>query len=107
MPKIFFNIAMSEVRSVDAAEGISLMEAAIRSHIPGIIAECGGACSCATCHVYIGESFRAVVGEPDDFEAEMLEEVFAERRPSSRLACQIRLTTAMDGLEVTVPVADR
>lgn len=105
MPRIFFRTGVGQVRTVDAPEGISLMEAAVRGGVPGIAAECGGASACATCHVYIGNSFRARTGEPDGFESEMLEEVLAERRPSSRLACQIRISGDMEDLEVDVPVA--
>ncbi|MFI9627409.1 2Fe-2S iron-sulfur cluster-binding protein [Streptomyces sp. NPDC052042] len=104
MPRIFFRTS-GQVRPVDAPEGVSLMEAAVRNGVPGIAAECGGACACATCHVYIGNSFRARTGEPGVFESEMLDEVLAERRPTSRLACQIRITSDMEALEVDVPVA--
>ena len=86
----------------DAAVGESLMEAARRAGVAGIIAECGGACSCATCHVYLGESWFEKVGGPDPVEEEMLDMVDAIRRPTSRLSCQIRLNAELDGLSAQV-----
>jgi 2Fe-2S ferredoxin len=90
------------VRIAEIADGESLMEAARRAGIAGIIAECGGACSCATCHVYLGESWFGKVGAPDPVEEEMLDMVDAIRRPTSRLSCQIRLSAELDGLTAEV-----
>jgi 2Fe-2S ferredoxin len=87
---------------VDAENGSTVMENAIRNGVPGIEAECGGACACATCHVYVDEAFRAVVGEPEPMEEDMLDFAF-DVRPSSRLSCQIRVRAELDGLVVTVP----
>lgn len=87
---------------VDAENGSTVMENAIRNGVPGIEAECGGACACATCHVYVDEAFRAVVGEPEPMEEDMLDFAF-DVRPSSRLSCQIRVRGELDGLVVTVP----
>ena len=87
---------------VDAKNGTSAMENAIRNSVPGIDAECGGACACATCHVYVDEAWRAVVGEPESMEEDMLD--FAvDMRPNSRLSCQIRVRDELDGLILTVP----
>lgn len=87
---------------VEATNGSSAMESAIRNSVPGIDAECGGACACATCHVYVDEAFRAVVGEPEPMEEDMLD--FAvDMRPNSRLSCQIRVRDELDGLILTVP----
>ncbi|GGD18090.1 2Fe-2S iron-sulfur cluster-binding protein [Aureimonas glaciei] len=87
---------------VEAANGSSAMESAIRNSVPGIDAECGGACACATCHVYVDEAWRAVVGEPESMEEDMLD--FAvDMRPNSRLSCQIRVRDELDGLVLTVP----
>jgi 2Fe-2S ferredoxin len=78
------------------------METAIKNGIPGIEAECGGACSCSTCHVYVGEGWREATGEPAPMEEDMLD--FAvDVRPNSRLSCQIKITEALDGLVVTTP----
>lgn len=81
--------------------GLSLMEAAVRNNVPGIDADCGGACACGTCHVYIHEPWTAEVGPASAGEAAMLD--FAEEvRPASRLACQVRLTPGLDGLVATI-----
>jgi 2Fe-2S ferredoxin len=79
------------------------MVAAVRNGIPGIIGECGGNISCATCHVYVDEDFVPLVGPPGDFEDDMLDLAVSERRTTSRLSCQISLTDALDGLVVETP----
>jgi 2Fe-2S ferredoxin len=82
--------------------GLSVMEGAIRNNIPGIDADCGGACACATCHVYVDEAWRPAAGEASAMEESMLD--FAEEvQPNSRLSCQIRVTDALDGLVVRLP----
>ncbi len=86
----------------DAAVGSSLMEVARENDVEGILADCGGASSCATCHVYVGEAWLETVGAPDEIEEAMLDMVEDVRRPTSRLSCQIRLSAALDGLEATV-----
>lgn len=90
------------VRIEDGNEGESLMELARRSGVDGIIAECGGACSCATCHVYVAEEWYEEVGEPDDVEEDMLDMVDDIRRPTSRLSCQIKLHAGLNGLTAEV-----
>ena len=92
----------TEVRIDDAQAGESLMEAARRAGVEGIVAECGGACSCATCHVYVGEEWYALVGDPDQVEEEMLDMVDHIRRPTSRLSCQIRLDENLSGIVAEV-----
>ena len=88
--------------TVEVRDGSSVMEGAVRNDLSGIVAECGGACACATCHVYVAEAWLAAVGEPSAMEASMLE--FAEHvRPESRLSCQITVSPALDGLIVTMP----
>ena len=91
-----------ETTSVAAENGCSLMEVAKRNGITGIIAECGGACACATCHVYIDPAWLETVREPSPDEADMLDFAYG-RRSGSRLSCQIRITPALDGLIVHVP----
>lgn len=87
---------------VEAPEGATAMETATRNGISGIVAECGGACACATCHVYVDEAWREKVGEPSEMEEGMLD--FAtDVRPNSRLSCQIKLTAALDGLVLRIP----
>jgi 2Fe-2S ferredoxin len=87
---------------VEVRNGLSVMEGAIRNNVPGIDADCGGACACATCHVYVDEAFRDLVGGPSAMEESMLD--FAENvEPNSRLYCQIKVTDALDGLTVRTP----
>ena len=102
MAKITF-IAPDGTRYEVAAEnGATVMETAIRNGVPGIEAECGGACACATCHIYVDENWRARTGEPEPMEEDMLDFAY-DVRPASRLSCQIKVSDALDGLVVTVP----
>lgn len=89
-------------KTLDVAPGQSLMEAGRSNGVEGILADCGGACSCATCHVYVDENWLEKVGAPDDIEAEMLDMVSDVAKPNSRLSCQVQLSAALDGLRVTV-----
>jgi len=102
MPKITYINAGGTARTVDAVVGSTVMEAALRNAIPGIEAECGGACACSTCHVYIDDAWREKVGEPSPMEEDMLDFAF-DVRPSSRLSCQIPVTQDLDGLVVSTP----
>ncbi|MBC2886671.1 (2Fe-2S)-binding protein [Ochrobactrum sp. CM-21-5] len=103
MTKITFVSADGATKTeIEAENGSSVMEAAIRNGIPGIDAECGGACACATCHVYVDEDWAETVGAPDAMEEDMLDFAY-EVRPTSRLSCQIRVTNDLDGLVVQVP----
>jgi 2Fe-2S ferredoxin len=102
MPKIIFNDSSGASRTVEAEVGSTVMETAIRNNIPGIEAECGGACACATCHVYVDEAWREKVGGPSPMEEDMLDFGY-DVRPSSRLSCQIKVTAELDGLSVTTP----
>lgn len=87
---------------LDAPDGGSVMQAAIRNDVPGIDADCGGACACATCHVYVDESWREAVGAASEMEADMLDFAF-DVRAESRLSCQIRVRPELDGLVLRVP----
>ena len=102
MAKITFIAADGTRYDVEAENGSTVMENAIRNGVPGIEAECGGACACATCHVYVDEGFKEIVGEPEPMEEDMLDFAF-DVRPTSRLSCQIRVRDELDGLTVTVP----
>ncbi len=102
MPKITFIESNGSARTVDADVGATVMETAIRNDIPGIEAECGGACACATCHVYVAEDWREKVGPPTPMEEDMLDFGY-DVRPNSRLSCQIKVTDALDGLIVNTP----
>lgn len=86
---------------VRAMSGASLMEAAIEYGVPGIEADCGGSCACATCHVYVDPEWFGVVGEPSEMESGTLY-FGADRRPTSRLSCQVVITPEMEGMRVTV-----
>jgi len=101
-PKVRFLEPDGRERVVDAPVGVSLMETAKQHGIAGIVAQCGGACACATCHVYIDRAWVHRLPPPEDMEAGMLESAW-EPRDNSRLSCQITMTTALDGLRVTVP----
>lgn len=102
MTRITFKQADGSAQSIDAENGLTVMEAARKELIAGIEAECGGACACATCHVYVDPAWTATVGGPNEMEADMLDFAF-DVRDESRLTCQIKVTTALDGLVVTVP----
>ena len=102
MAKINFIDHSGETRSIEAETGSTVMEAAIRNSIPGIEAECGGACACATCHVYVEESWREKVGAPTPMEEDMLDFGY-DIKPNSRLSCQIKVTDALDGLVIMTP----
>src|ERR1700710_2619904 len=91
---------------IEVKPGLSVMEGAIRNNVPGIDADCGGACACATCHVYVDEAWREKTGKPSAMEESMLD--FAEDvEPNSRLSCQIKVTDALDGLVVRLPESQR
>lgn len=102
MAKITYIDTVGTRHEVEAENGTTVMENAIRNGVPGIEAECGGACACATCHVYVDEAFTAIVGSPEPMEEDMLDFAF-DVRPNSRLSCQIRVRDELDGLVVTVP----
>ena len=87
---------------VDVKNGLSVMEGAVKNNIPGIDADCGGACACATCHVYVDQDWVDKTGSQSAMEESMLD--FAENvEPNSRLSCQIKVTDALDGLVVRMP----
>jgi 2Fe-2S ferredoxin len=102
MPKITYIEHGGAEHVVDAEVGMTVMEAAVKNSVPGIEAECGGACSCATCHVYVDDAWTDKTGEPEEMEEDMLDFAF-DVRPSSRLSCQIKVSEALDGLVVRVP----
>jgi ferredoxin, 2Fe-2S len=102
MPKITYIDHAGTARTIEAEVGSTVMETAIKNAIPGIEAECGGACACATCHVYVDEAWREATGEPTPMEEDMLDFGF-DVRANSRLSCQIKVTAALDGLVVRTP----
>jgi ferredoxin, 2Fe-2S len=102
MPRITFIEPGGSRRVVDAPIGVTLMEAAVQNGVQGIVALCGGACACATCHVYVDAAWRPRLGAREEMEEGMLESAW-EPRDNSRLSCQIHVTADLEGLEVTVP----
>ena len=101
MPKITYVTSDGTRKDVDVENGYSVMEGAVNNNIDGIVAECGGACACATCHAYVDEAWLNRLPAMDDMEDAMLDSAM-ERRPNSRLSCQIEVTAELDGLVVTV-----
>jgi 2Fe-2S ferredoxin len=102
MTKIVFIGRDGTRYELDGENASTVMETAINSGVPGIEAECGGACACATCHVYVDEAWAEKTGEPEPMEEDMLDFAY-DVRPTSRLSCQIRVSEELDGLTVTVP----
>jgi 2Fe-2S ferredoxin len=103
MPTIHYILKDGSTRSIEAKPGSSVMETAIHHNVRGIDAECGGSCSCATCHVYVDDAFIDRLPPPDDMESELLDGVASERLRGSRLSCQIAMTAELDGLTVRIP----
>ncbi|MBL8537349.1 MAG: 2Fe-2S iron-sulfur cluster binding domain-containing protein [Hyphomonadaceae bacterium] len=102
MPKITYIEHSGKEHVVDAPEGQTVMEAAVKHAVPGIDADCGGACACATCHVYVDPQWVSKTGEASSMEQSMLD--FAnDVEDTSRLSCQIKITKDLDGLIVRLP----
>ena len=102
MTKITIVAFDGQRHEIEAENGSTVMENAMRHSVPGIEAECGGGCACATCHVYVDEQFTSVVGAPDTLEEDMLDFAY-DVRPNSRLSCQIKVSDDLEGLVVRVP----
>jgi len=102
MVKITFIQHNGTEQTVDALPGMSVMESALKNMVPGIDADCGGACACATCHVYVEPDWKEKVGPRNPMEEDMLDFAF-DVRDTSRLSCQIKVTPGLDGLKVRVP----
>ena len=100
---ITFVEASGSATTLDVPEGWSLMQAATSKGVEGIVGECGGSGVCATCHCYVDELLMSVLAPPEDGELDMLTHVAAERRPNSRLACQIQARATLEGGTVTLP----
>lgn len=102
MPKITYIESNGTEYAVDAENGATVMETAIRNMVPGIEAECGGALACATCHVYVDDAWIEKTGQASTMEEDMLDFAY-DVRPTSRLSCQIKVSDDLDGLVVRVP----
>ena len=104
MTKITFISHDGEQRTVDASTGQSIMQVATNNLVPGLIADCGGNCSCATCHAYVDAPWSEQLPAPSDDEKAMLE-CALHVQPNSRLTCQVHVTAGMDGIVVRTPVS--
>ena len=105
MPRVVYVDIKGVRHECNVASGTTLMEGAVQNGVPGILAICGGSCACSTCHAYIDDAWVARVGEPNDIESSTLELAF-DRRPNSRLTCQVEMTDALDGVVVHVALND-
>ena len=103
MPKVTYISHTGESTTIEVAVGTTVMENAVRNGIDGIVAECGGACMCATCHVYVDPAFLDRLAPIGEEQEEMLGSTFAERKPNSRLSCQIEMKPEYEGLIVRMP----
>lgn len=103
MPKVIYIEAEGKVHEIDLPLGATFMEGAVQNDVKGIIAECGGSCMCATCHVYVDDAFLDLLPEMEEEEDEMLEGTTAERTANSRLGCQVRASKALDGIILRIP----
>ena len=103
MTRVTFIDASGTARTADAPAGMSMADAALDARVPGIEADCGGFCACATCHVYLDEEWLARVPPADELERAMIATEAVDPRPTSRLSCQLRLSDAIDGIVVHTP----
>jgi len=104
VPSVTFIQPDGSSQTVEAPIGESVMKAAMKADVPGIVAECGGNCSCATCHAHVDEQWFGRLESAGDFEAAMLDGVI-EQAPTSRLTCQIKMREDLDGMVVRVPAS--
>ena len=102
MSKITYIDSNGNSKTIDVANGLSVMEGAIQNNIPGIDADCGGGMACATCHVYVKEEWLNKLDKPEDAEQDMIDMAF-EPKKNSRLSCQLIVSNKLDGLIVTTP----
>ncbi len=103
MPKITYIEHSGKEYTVDVPVGLSVMEGARDNNVPGIEADCGGACACSTCHVYVDEAWVDKLPAKDDMEADMLDFAWQPDEKRSRLTCQVKVTEDLDGLVVHLP----
>lgn len=103
VPKVVYVTADGARKEVQAQTGVSLMETALLEDVPGIVGECGGNMICSTCHVYVAPEWLSKLPAMEPQESGTLTQVAAERKANSRLSCQIRMTEALDGIELHTP----
>ena len=104
MPQVTYIEHDGTAHQVELETGLSVMRGAVDNGVPGIDADCGGECACATCHVFVDEAWLAKTGTPSEQEASMLS-FAATAQPNSRLSCQITMSEALDGMVVRLPEA--
>ena len=102
MPKITYIDSSGNQKTIDVANGLTVMEGAVQNNIPGIDADCGGGMACATCHVYVKEEWLNKIPKVEDAEQDMIDMAF-EPKKNSRLSCQLIVSDDLDGLKVTTP----
>ncbi len=102
MGTVTYIVSDGTAHTVEVPNGTTLMDGSVRHNLPGILAECGGSCSCGTCHVYVQDPWPVRLDEPDPTEAELVEFI-EDRRDNSRLSCQILMADELDGIVVRVP----
>ena len=102
MPKITYKDYQGNSKTLEIANGLSVMEGAIQNNVPGIDADCGGSMACATCHVYVEENWLNKVQKAEEAEVDMVDMAF-EPKKNSRLSCQLIVSDELDGLIVTTP----
>ncbi len=102
MPKITYIEHNGKSHTLEVANGLTVMEGAVQNNIPGIDADCGGSCACATCHVYVDEKWFKKLSNKESAEEDMLDMAF-EPKTSSRLSCQLTVSNELDGLVVNMP----
>ena len=107
MPKVIYVSAKGYAREVDVPIGTTVMAAALKNGIDGIVAECGGVCMCSTCHVFVDEKFFSKLPPAQDTEEAVLDISAEERQPTSRLSCQIKMTAELDGITVRLPARQK
>ena len=107
MPRVIFVSATGGRREVETPLGTTVMTAALKNGVDGIVAECGGVCMCSTCHVFVDEGWFARLPAAQDTEEAVLDISAEERQPTSRLSCQIKMTAELDGLIVRLPARQR
>lgn len=107
MPKVIYVSAAGASREVDVPVGATVMSAALKNGIEGIVGECGGVCMCSTCHVFVDDNFFNRLPPMQDTEEAVLEISAEERKPTSRLSCQIKMSPELDGLIVRMPAKQR
>jgi len=102
MPQITYKTSEGSSKTIEVENGLSVMEGAVQNGVPGIDADCGGSMACATCHVYVEESWLAKLPKAEEAEVDMIDMAF-EPKKNSRLSCQLIVSDELDGLVVTTP----